>query len=332
MSILIIDDDGVSRALLKQVLQRSGYPDVVGATTAAEGWKTLETLASPIDVVFLDIVLPDQNGFDFCRRLKTDERFRDIPIIMVTVLGGGDDLQAAFEAGASDYIVKPIQAAAVVARLKSALDIKRQADWRRHREQELLRTTQELEQANLRLQSLLPLDSLTEIPNRRAFDRFLDRCWRSAARRQNSMALLVVDIDNFKLFNRTHGRPRGDDCLKRVAASLNHSVHRPMDFVARSGGEEFIILLDETDMRGALIVAETIRSRIATLEQEGQDVTVSVGVATTLPTPQHLPEHLLAAAHEALSQAKAAGRNCVKAAPSVESQAAAGRAPDPHRV
>jgi diguanylate cyclase (GGDEF)-like protein len=321
MSVLIVDDAADSRALLQQMLRGSGYPDSVGAGTAADAWRTLETLAFPIDVVLLDILLPDQNGIDFCRRLKTDSRFRDIPVIMVTALSGADDLEAAFEAGANDYVIKPIQVVELLARLRSTLTLKREMDWRKHRERELLEVTHQLELANTRLQRLSSLDGLTEIPNRRAFDRYLDRNWRYAVRKQTSLALLMLDIDNFKLFNDTRGHQCGDECLKRVAGVLTHAIHRPMDFAARYGGEEFAVILAETDAPGAMVVAENLRARIEAFEQEaeiwplGDHITISVGVAATLAAPESSATHLLAAADEALYHAKAAGRNCVKLAP-----------------
>jgi diguanylate cyclase (GGDEF)-like protein len=318
MSVLIVDDAAESRALLRQMLQGSGYADSVAAGTAADAWRTLETLAAPIDVILLDILLPDQNGIDFCRRLRSDSRFRDIPVIMVTALSGADDLEAAFAAGANDYVIKPIQVVELLARLRSTLALKREMDWRKHRERELLEVTHQLELANSRLQRLSSLDGLTEIPNRRAFDRYLDRNWRYAVRKQTSLALLMLDIDNFKLFNDTRGHQCGDECLKRVAGVLTHAIHRPMDFAARYGGEEFGVILAETDATGAMVVAESLRARVEDFEEEaeiwplGDHITISVGVAATVAGPESSAAHLVAAADEALYQAKAAGRNCVK--------------------
>lgn len=326
MSVLIVDDAADSCALLQQMLEGSGYTGPVAAGTAAEAWRALETLACPIDVILLDILLPDQNGIEFCRRLKSDSRFKDIPVIMVTALSGGDDLEAAFEAGANDYVIKPIQVAELLARLRCTLALKREMDWRKHRERELLEVTHQLELANTRLQRLSSLDGLTEIPNRRAFDRFLDRSWRHAVRKQASLALLMLDIDNFKLFNDTRGHQCGDECLKRVAGVLTHAMHRPMDFAARYGGEEFAVILAETDAEGALVVAENLRTRVEGFEQEaeiwplGDHITISVGVAAAVAGPDSSSGHLVAAADEALYQAKAAGRNCVRLAPSPKNQ------------
>src|SRR5262249_16185956 len=152
-------------------------------------------------------------------------------------------------------------------------------------------------------------------------DRFLDRTWRQASRKQTSLALLMLDIDNFKLFNDTRGHQCGDECLKRVAGVLTHSIHRPMDFAARYGGEEFAVILAETDAPGAMVVAENLRRRIESFEQEaeiwplGDHITISVGVAAAIAGPDLSAAHLVAAADEALYQAKAAGRNCLKLAP-----------------
>jgi diguanylate cyclase (GGDEF)-like protein len=334
MAILIVDDEADNRYLLQSVLNRAGYSAVIGAANARETFRLLGmedgsgSTALSIDVILLDILLPDLDGIEVCRRIKRDDRLRDIPILMVTSLASPHDLETAFDAGSMDYLVKPINMAELLARLRSALTLKREMDWRKKREKELVRVTQELEQANHRLERMSSLDGLTEIPNRRAFDRFLDRAWRYSIRKQVPLSLIMADLDHFKIFNDTYGHQRGDACLKRVAQALNDTLHRPTDMAARYGGEEFGIVLSETDQPGSLVVAASLRRQIEGLgfknpSAPGQRLTISLGVASVLPSSSSSPATLIAAADEALYQAKHEGRNCVCATGLVMDQSTA---------
>jgi diguanylate cyclase (GGDEF)-like protein len=175
--------------------------------------------------------------------------------------------------------------------------------------------TEALRAANEELQHLANFDGLTAIGNRRLFEEFLATEWRRAIRFKTPIALVLLDIDHFKLFNDTHGHHAGDECLKRVAAALKDTVHRPTDLLARFGGEEFAIVLGGTDLAGALTIAEHAVDRINALAIPHQGsptvprVTVSVGV-TAMHVPVGLAEtELIKAADAALYRAKAEGRN-----------------------
>ncbi|MEW6624254.1 MAG: GGDEF domain-containing protein [Bacillota bacterium] len=164
------------------------------------------------------------------------------------------------------------------------------------------------------LKSLSYLDDLTGIPNRRFFGEFFNRAWREALRRQNMLCLVMIDIDQFKAFNDTFGHQAGDTALLRVAAALHSTARRPGDMVARYGGEEFIVVLSKIDWRESCKMAEKMRLAVEHLNithpktQEGR-VTISLGLALTLPTGQAIPENLIQTADSALYQAKNAGGN-----------------------
>ena len=187
----------------------------------------------------------------------------------------------------------------------------------RARERELQRIVQErteqLEEANRRLEELSFLDGLTEVANRRQFEQILDLEWRRAVRSGSPISLILADIDHFKRFNDSHGHQAGDRCLRDVATLLDSVVQRAGDQVARYGGEEFAAMLPETDAQGAENIAERMRRAVESLETGGGRVTVSIGVATIVAGETRTAHALVAAADAALYDAKRAGRNTVRA-------------------
>lgn len=184
------------------------------------------------------------------------------------------------------------------------------------REEELVRLvrerTEQLEEANRRLEELSFLDALTEIANRRQFEQILDLEWRRAVRSGAPLSLIIADIDNFKAFNDTYGHQVGDRCLRDVATLMDSIVQRAGDQVARYGGEEFAAILPETDAEGASAIAERMRQAVEGLETDGGRVTVSFGVATVVASDKLSPNALVAAADAALYEAKRDGRNAVR--------------------
>jgi two-component system, cell cycle response regulator len=165
------------------------------------------------------------------------------------------------------------------------------------------------------LQRLANIDGLTQIPNRRCFDRVLQQEWKRLRREQAPLSLILCDIDFFKLYNDHYGHLAGDDCLKQVAQAIQQSVHRPADLAARYGGEEFAVILPGTSAEGAFQVAAQIQAALAKLSLPhgrslvSRTVTVSMGVATLTPALEFSPEELIGAADRALYSAKSEGRN-----------------------
>lgn len=291
-TILAVDDSPENLDLIKNILEPY-Y--IIKVAPSGELALQIARQQKP-DLILLDIMLDGINGYEICRLLKSDEVTHNIPVIFLTAKRSEADEVQGFKIGGSDYITKPFSPAIVLARVKTQIFLKAKTDL---------------------LEKLASLDGLTEIPNRRAFDVAMDRQFSQAKRTGTPLSLLIIDIDNFKQFNDHYGHPIGDDCLRRVAKSLVNQTHRCEDLVARMGGEEFVILLPNTDSMGATMRAEQYRSVVEQLKIHHADasplpyVTVSVGVATVVANTDDCFSDLIKAADNALYRAKHQGRNRV---------------------
>jgi two-component system chemotaxis family response regulator WspR len=323
MRTLIVDDAAEIRRLIRTFLQKGGFGDVSEAATAEEalGYLGLDgqvsPAGSPVDLILMDVHLPGMTGIEACRRIKAHESLRDLPVVMVTVSNDMACLQASFEAGAVDYLTKPISRIELLARLRSIRTLKEEMDRRKERERELLKVKAELEAANSELQRLSSLDALTGIPNRRRFDEVLAQEWARAQRNGSPLSIALTDIDYFKAYNDAYGHQSGDSCLVAVAGAMKGAAKREIDLIARYGGEEFAAVLPELPSDGAAHVASAFNSAVANLRilhrasRVCHFVTVSVGVATAVPSRSMTASQLLSQADVALYYAKAAGRNGV---------------------
>ncbi|MFE4107599.1 diguanylate cyclase domain-containing protein [Almyronema epifaneia] len=313
-TVLVVDDDSVIRFLLKRTLQQEDFE----VLEAANGSDCLTICNSfPVDLVLLDALLPEMNGFDCCARLQQDLAEACPPILMITGLSDRDSVDRAFDVGATDYVTKPIHIAVLRRRVKHILQERWMVTELRHQlaESQLLR--HQLETVNHQLMRLANLDSLTQLANRRYFDQTLQQEWRRLTREQKPLGLLLCDVDCFKAYNDAYGHLAGDACLAKIAQVLGENIRRAADLAARYGGEEFVILLPNTDLAGGLVVAENIRQQV---EQQhiphcGSPVqpvvTLSIGVACLMPSHDTEPENLIGRADQALYLAKFRGRNRV---------------------
>lgn len=293
--VLIVDDAPADIRILGEEL-KSSY-EVIVATDGETALKRALSENAP-DLILLDIMMPDPDGYEVCRRLKANEATRDIPVIFITAMNGEDDEKKGLELGAVDYICKPFSVPIVLARVNTHLELKRKTDL---------------------LENLSYLDGLTGIANRRRFDDVLKAEWNRARRKASLLSIIMIDIDYFKSFNDTYGHHRGDECLKELAGVLSGCLRRSPDFVARYGGEEFAAILPETDLAHVVAIAETIRKSVEDLDIEHSGsplrrVTASFGVASMAPTPASSTATLLEAADQALYRAKSNGRNQVRSA------------------
>jgi diguanylate cyclase (GGDEF)-like protein len=322
LTILVIDDSVDSQELIKKFLKIQGYSNFLCCSSADCAFNELklaepEYPASEVDLILLDIVMPDVDGIETCRRIKSDERYKDVPVIMVTASTDESNLQQAFAVGATDYITKPLGKVELLARVRAALKLKEETDCRKVREQELLQALKQLEEANETLQKLSSLDGLTGIANRRSFDQTLNKEWNLAVRQGSLLSLILFDIDFFKAYNDSYGHQAGDDCLKQVSYAADALIRRPADLLARYGGEEFAVILPNTTSKGAALVAENIRQAVSSQQIPHSasciagHVTISVGVMTMMPLQQDALTELIEEADKALYQAKQNGRNRV---------------------
>jgi diguanylate cyclase (GGDEF)-like protein len=324
MDILVVDDSEDQLLVLKSILSEKGYKKIHLANSADEafnllGLKNKKKKKPKIDLILMDIIMPKTNGIEACSRIKQENSLKDTPVIMITANREEAQLQAAFQAGAIDYITKPINITELLARVRSALRLKMETDSRKERERELTEMAEQLDAANKKLKRMSYLDGLTGVPNRRYFEEFFAREWKNAIRVKSCLSLIMFDIDCFKAYNDTYGHLNGDDCLKKIARNLNNSLKRPRDFLCRYGGEEFIAVLPDTDKKGALSVAERFLQETEKLKithkssPVSKNVTISIGVSTINPDATTKPTSFINKADKALYKAKQSGRNCIKA-------------------
>ncbi|AFV03638.1 response regulator receiver modulated diguanylate cyclase [Dehalobacter sp. UNSWDHB] len=291
-SILAVDDQDFNLIFLKKTLAEYQF------LSARNGRQALELLrrCSP-DLILLDIVMPEMDGYEVLRQLKYDERTRNIPVIFLTSLDSIEDEEKGFNLGAVDYITKPFKPTIIQARVKNTLRF--------------------IHQQKL-LERMSHLDGLTEIPNRRFFEEKLASEFGFAATNKRPLSLIMIDVDFFKKFNDQHGHSKGDEALVKVAQIIRSCLNEPHEFLARYGGEEFVVILPDTDAAAGSEIAEKIRYHVSISQLFNNPagshaaLTVSVGGYSMIPANYEYCHSILEKADACLYQAKKHGRNCVK--------------------
>ncbi|XQC05750.1 diguanylate cyclase domain-containing protein [Arcobacter cryaerophilus gv. pseudocryaerophilus] len=290
-TILVVDDMTTTLLLIHDLLK-----DTYEVKIAKSGAKALEILESPndIDLILLDIEMPDINGYDVCRRIKNNETIKNIPIIFITGRTSQEDEEYGLNLGAIDYITKPFNKAIVKLRIKNYLDLKIKNDM---------------------LEKLSMYDGLTNIRNRRFFDETFEKTFNEIKRDKKSLAVLMIDIDFFKPYNDNYGHGQGDETLRKVAKALEKTIKRASDFVARYGGEEFVILLKDINKDGVEAVANNLLNAVRELKITHEFskienyVTISIGASFYNSNSDITKLELLLKADETLYSVKNSGRN-----------------------
>lgn len=290
-TLLIVDDMTSNIQVLANALQ-----DDYRIKVATTGERALDIARSetPPDLILLDIMMPDMDGYDVCRELKSNPQTSGIPLIFVTSLSEVEDEEKGLNLGAVDYITKPFHLPIVKARVRNHLSLKIKTDL---------------------LEALSNIDGLTHIANRRHFDEMIDNETRRLQRAPQIISLIMIDVDFFKAFNDNYGHGLGDESLVQIARAMCGAIKRPNDLLARYGGEEFAVILPDTPTDGAYQVAQDLQQAVNELQIKhdysavSDHVTISVGVASNEFSNETQVECLLKRADTALYKAKRAGRN-----------------------
>jgi two-component system chemotaxis family response regulator WspR len=317
--VLLVDDQLIIVEAVRRMLSDQSDIDFHYVTDAALAVRTAQQLEPT--VILQDLVMPSIDGFGLINLYRDDENLRNVPVIVLSAKEDPKLKAHSFAVGANDYMVKLPDKLELLARIRyhSGAHIAR---LERDQAFRFLRESQKnLAKANIELQKMAALDGLTGIANRRRFDDVMSIEWPRGQRDKEPLSLLLCDIDFFKVYNDTLGHLAGDLCLKKVAAILTEHLKRPADLVARYGGEEFAIILPDTSLEGALSVAEACCRHLEGLKLENPEaqpfgvVTMSIGVASIVPSPASSINDLISQADQALYQAKNGGRNRVRTFP-----------------
>lgn len=293
ISVLVVDDEGIMRNLLADVLQDEGY----SVLTAVDGEEAIKiSNDSKFDIVITDLKMPGINGIEVLKKFKSINS--NSCIIVITAYASVESAVEAMKEGAYDYVTKPFNIDEIKLIVNRAVE-----------RQSLIKEANEKEH----YKELSILDGLTDIYNHRYFHEELEQEAERAQRYKLELSLIIIDIDDFKIYNDKHGHLAGDQALKKMARIFNEVV-RKVDIVARYGGEEFTIILPQTAKAEALVFAQRIRSLVNQMEFPDKDgnfnvhISVSIGVST-YPADASGKKELISKADEALYDAKNKGKN-----------------------
>ncbi len=288
-TILVVDDTVSNLDILENILDKY---DVMDATNGEDALQIVNE--EKIDLILLDIMMPDMDGYEVCERLKENLDTKDIPIIFITAKTDEESIEKAYDVGGSDYITKPFRPKELLARINREL---------------------KLQDLQNELKLLASTDPMTKLYNRRYFTKTAEHIFEISKRDNKPLSNIMLDIDKFKNVNDTYGHKVGDEVIIAFANTLMKD-QRKSDVSCRYGGEEFVILLPNTSLEGASIVAQKIREDIETLvlkliSNEDLKFTISLGVSIVNIEKEKNIELALKRADDALYEAKESGRNRV---------------------
>ena len=309
LRILIVDDTSKNIQVVASTLKEDGYQ----MAFAQSGKTAIEkTLANKFDLILLDIMMPEMNGFEVCEQLKKNPGTKDIPVMFFTAKADIESIVRGFELGGVDYLTKPFNRKELLARVRTHLSLKHYREALELSNRKLKKANAELLEYQKELERAARTDSLTKLSNRRDMLEKIDAEKIRADRNQNPFSIVLGDIDNFKLFNDEHGHDCGDFVLVSVAERMSVRI-RKQDTAARWGGEEFLLLLPETDLEGGGFLAESLRAEIADSDYHYKNnsfkITMTFGVSSFSQAEDI--EQCIKMADNALYTGKRLGKNRV---------------------
>ena len=321
INILIVDDRSENLLVLESILE----PLSQNIVKASSGNEALGLLFDyEFAVALIDVQMPDMDGFEVAEIMRSSERTCHIPIIFVTALSTEQKhIFKGYDSGAVDYLFKPIKETKIIlSKVKIFIELYSQKQKIIEQALMLEKKVLELEEAKLELQKVNSIlehishfDKLTGIANRHSLEDYFNTVLKNSIRNEANLSVMMIDIDYFKEFNDNYGHVQGDKYLEAIARTIKESLKRPLDFIARYGGDEFIVILPETNRDGAFKVAEEIKEKIEALKIEHRFskvtnyVTLSIGIVSLIPVKTDSLNHIINKADKALYQAKNEGRN-----------------------
>ncbi|MCB1850402.1 MAG: diguanylate cyclase [Gammaproteobacteria bacterium] len=304
MKILLVDDTQTMRMLMTAILEEFGHNVICceNGEVAVDRY-----LSEHPDLILMDVVMPVMDGYQAAKKIRALDNDW-VPIIFLSTRAEPKDVAAGIDAGGDDYLTKPVDEII----LKAKLIAMQRIATMRHK---LISVSRDLERANSVLQRQAEVDGLTGLANRRLLDRHLELEIARCTRTNSPLSIIMADLDFFKAYNDHYGHIAGDSCLKKVADTLKDAINRSNDLACRYGGEEFCIVLPDTDQSGVKHVAEQLRKTVENLRiphiKNGGSVSLSLGTSTTIPDKNCSADQLIHGADRALYQAKQTGRNKV---------------------
>lgn len=316
VDILIVDDKKENHLVMESVLTDKEL-NLVKALSGEEALKLC--LSHSFAVILMDVQMPGMDGFEAASLLRSIEKTKHIPIIFVTAISKEQkSIFKGYEVGAVDYLFKPFDPIILRSKVNIFKEMYLQRRLIEKQAEELAVKVEELnrmEEEKQFLESISMEDSLTQTYNRRGYERLFNMHWKNCARYHLPLSIILLDMDHFKNYNDHYGHVSGDEVLKDVSNVLMNSLLRSEDFVGRFGGEEFIIILPNTPLDGALLVADRINNELAKLNilheynDDFRRVTVSMGITMAMPSQSLSPIQIIDQADELLYKAKNSGRN-----------------------